>query len=170
VVFGNQQEVGLEVSIEKIIDRWVYGRFLLWLDGNAIGSQKDFSVDLRACFNWLSDLVEVPRDRSCPELMDKSNAEIWQELVDPVFEGFKDLQYAEAFSRFHISHIGMSSFDTFVILLINDDETRERYIWQQGDQAIQDYTAKRGTLEDTAKEAISWFDQQNLQDLLKKTR
>ena len=87
---------------------------------------------------------------------------IWRETVDSVFESTdENAQYPDSFSRFHISHLGMSAFDTVILVLINDGEERERYIWQYNEKTIQDYTAPLGSLEACAKEAVSWFRELN---------
>ncbi|MCG8458576.1 MAG: hypothetical protein MI919_20040 [Holophagales bacterium] len=52
----------------------------------------------------------------------------------------------------------MSSFDQFTVLAIQDENGRERFLWQQDDQPIRDETPEGPTLTDLACEVVAWFD------------
>jgi hypothetical protein len=158
MIHGNQDCVAIEISIEQTIEPWVYGRLLLWLGGGSVGNHEDCGVDIEGCINWLSDFLMLPRDRCVPDLMLAPKDIVWRELVEPVFESVEaDARYSDPFSRFHLSHLGMSAFDRVTLLLINDGKKNERYLWQQNKEVIMDYTAPLGSLEASAKEAILWF-------------
>lgn len=158
MIFGNRTCVALEISIERTIESWMYGRFLLWVGGRSVGNFEDCGTDLKGCVNWLSDFLVKPRDRCEPDLMLDSKDMVWNKLVEPVFGSIKaDGRYGDLFSRFHLSHLGMSAFDKVTLVLINDGKKSERYLWQQNEENIMDYTAPLGSLEASAKEAVLWF-------------
>ena len=158
MIFGKRTCVAFEISIERTIEPWVYGRILLWLGGHSVGNHEDCGADIKGCINWLSDFLVVPRDRCVPDLMLAPKDDVWRKLVDTVFAPVEeDPGYTDPFSRFHLSHLGMSAFDEVILVLINDGKKSERYLWQQNKEAIMDYTAPLGSLEASAKEAILWF-------------
>jgi len=63
--------------------------------------------------------------------------EVFVRLVDPVLASSSGIRrnevYPDTFSRFHISHLGMSAFDKVVMVLIEDDAS-QRCIWREGDE------------------------------------
>lgn len=68
--------------------------------------------------------------------MEISPREVFARLVTPVLVGMgsKDAPeiYDGTFARFHISHLGMSSFERVVMVLIEDSE-HQRCVWAEGD-------------------------------------
>lgn len=158
MIFGDRLLVALEISIERTIEQWVYGRFLLWLGGHSVGSHEDSGADVKGCINWLSAFLAQPRDRCVPELMFAPKDVVWRMIVEPVFESTEsEARYSDSFSRFHLSHLGMSAFDRVTLVLINDGKHNERYLWKQNNDAIMDYTAPLGSLVASAKKAVLWF-------------
>lgn len=156
----DHKSVELKISPTKRVETWVYGTFQLRLGGSLIGDEHDNGVDLMGCINWLSDFIAKPRDRLVPELMVAPKEVVWQNIVVPVFESVTDVKYPDVFSRFHLSHLGMSAFDRVIIVMINDGKEQERYVWQQGEEPIQDFLAPIGSLEVAATEAITLFYEQ----------
>lgn len=156
-VFRNTGDVGFKITIKEMIDNWLYGNFLLLLRGNFIGNVNDDYVDLKGCINWLSDFVVNPQDRYAPELMLPPKEVVWQLIVTPVFEAVETIEYPDSSSRFHISRLGMSSFDQVTLVMFNDGRMHERILWQQGKDEIREFIAPIGSLEVAAKEAITWF-------------
>lgn len=153
MIFGDPQAVSIDISPTETIGTWIYGSFLLRLGDGTVGDEHDFT-DLNGCVNWLTDLVTSPRDRCAPELMTGSNDYVWQRLV---VEPNQKVELYEAFSRFHISHIGMSSFNQVTLVLLNDGKNWERYVWQQRNEPIHDHRAPLGSLKDAAQKAIAWY-------------
>ena len=41
-----------------------------------------------------------------------------------------------AYPRFHLSHLGMSSFEQFDLLLVKDEVGRERLLWRKADSPL----------------------------------
>jgi len=54
----------------------------------------------------------------------------------------------------------MSSFDSVILVLINDGVEREHYVWQQNANGIQEFTAPIGSLESIGREVVAWFQKQ----------
>ncbi len=157
MTFGDPRTVSIHVSPKETIGTWIYGSFLLRLGDSTVGDENDAAVHLNGCINWLTKFVESPGDGCAPELMTESNNDIWQRLV---VEPNENIELREAFSRFHISHIGMSSFNQVTLVLLNDGQNWERYVWQQRNDAIHDHWAPIGSLKETAQKAIVWYNAQ----------
>jgi len=157
MIFGNRDDLAIEISIVQTVDSWVFGKFLLWINSSQIGDELDEAVDLKGCVNWLSDFVEATRNRCEPELVNCSLKEAWIEIEIPAVGLEYESKYSDSFSRFHISHIGMSSFDSVVVALVNDGLTKERFIWQSGRASVDEYTCQLGSLANVSKEVIAWF-------------
>jgi hypothetical protein len=149
------------VGPEKPED-WVLGHFRFWLDGNAVGDWND-TVDLKGCIQWLLDFVANPRNRYEPGLESKSAQEIFELAYDPVIaEGDtvprEDPPIPDAFSRFHISHLGTSSFDAFDILLVKNAFGRERVLWRKaGESKIEECYLEAGAMESVVLSFCSAF-------------
>jgi hypothetical protein len=158
--FGNMQQFAIEITVGQVVDEWVFGTFLFWVGGVSVGNQSDTSVDLNGCIRWLGELASDPRERYEPGLFLKSNDEIWRLLVRPVLASFgteEEEAYPNTFGRFHISHVGMSSFDGFTILLLNDEKGRERLLWQCGSGKVMSKCLGVGTVESVSMDAVAWF-------------
>jgi hypothetical protein len=76
MIFGNPQNVALEISIEQTRGLWVYGTFSLWLGGHPLGNGEDHGVHLNGCTNWLSDFIDSPKDRCAPGLMEEPKGSV----------------------------------------------------------------------------------------------
>lgn len=164
MIFGDIQEFAIEIDIDQVIDEWVFGVFLFWIGGFSVGNKEDSSVDLKGCVGWLDDLLSKPRNRFEPGLFVKSREEVWKLLVDSVMlfgrekeEEKKDEIYADTFGRFHISHIGMSAFDRYTMVLICNEEGKKRLLWQCDDEEIRDQFLDVGTVESVSADVIDWF-------------
>jgi hypothetical protein len=147
-------------EVLDIIDGWALGSFYLILNGSVVGNSQDRSVDLRGCLAWLRDFVENDRDRFEPGLFEANKQEVYSLLACSVLPN-EDVQrkttevYADTFSRFHISHIGMSSFNDVVLLLIKDRVGNERCVWKSGDADIGEAYFAADEIESVAKSTIT---------------
>jgi hypothetical protein len=117
---------------------------------------------LRGCVRWLRDFATVPRDRHEHALVAAPAEEIFKRLFDPVMgTSAARISIQDAFSRFHISHIGMSSFEHFDILLLYDERGGERCLWRQtGMPGIEDCRLWRGEMENVAIQFCDSFEQE----------
>jgi Immunity protein 42 len=129
---GNRERFGIEAEPEEVSGGWILGHFRFWLHGMPVGDWSD-STDLKGCARWLRDFADNPRDRFEPSLVELAPADVFRRVYDPVIAN-TDAQgpptIRDAFARFHISHLGMSSFERFDILLLKDAHEAERCLWR----------------------------------------
>ena len=115
---GKKDTFAIAAEVTSEIDGWILGRIRFIFHDKVCGNWDD-EVDLRACYSWLSDFVQNPRNRDEPGLNDLSKDQVFERLVLPVIyeeSSFdRDEVYPDTFSRFHISHLCMSSFDNVVM-------------------------------------------------------
>lgn len=155
---GNKTECGIEIEIVDVIGEWAQGAFLLWVHGVPIGDRSDRSVHVQGCINWLKDFVGHPRDRVEAALFALRKEEVYRLLstnedsLPPSNPTGKQID--RAFSRFHISHLGMSSFDQVTLLLIEDEQGRQRLIWQQASDAVKEAYLPARRLQLVASECV----------------
>lgn len=151
IVSGEKSEFAVQVDVSFASNGWVYGSYLLWVRGVAIGDLSDNSVDLKGCYNWMKDFIEKPQNRFEPGLFELSNEMAYANLMivfSPRPEGERGPWeiYTNTDRRFHLAHVGMSSFDTVDLLLVADGAQRERLIWRSNDGPIEDAVFDPGTV------------------------
>lgn len=157
---GSKADVGVEVQIADVAShRWIYGTYLLWVDGKPLGNAQDESVDLRGCCNWMQSLIEQPADRYEPGLYEMDKGVAYNRLASSVLvhanpNGFVKETYPNTHSRFHISHIGMSSFDRVTLLWLKSLEGSDRLIWQSGEGTVADACFPAGRFESALRDAV----------------
>jgi hypothetical protein len=158
MLFGNRDVFAIETSIIERIDGWVLGVFLFWIRSMSIGNPDDHT-DLKGCLGWLRDFVQHPQRRFEPILRNMPPAEVFKMLHGAVMAGSTtEPLIPDAFSRFHIGHIGMSSFDRFDLLLIEDPEGAQRILWREGDAGEPHHAyLPRGELQAVARQCIEWL-------------
>lgn len=166
MLVGDRENFGIEIHLRSAVgNRWIYGTYVLWANGMPIGDPNDHAVDLRGCCNWMQNLTERPPDRYEPGLyeMDRTVAYVRlasSALANPSSNRFAKEAYADTVSRFHISHIGMSSFDRVTLLWLKNLSGSDRLIWQVGEDSIQDAHVRAGLMETAFREAIRWMRQE----------
>jgi len=160
VLVGDSQRFAIEAEIETVMDGWVFGHFRFWAGGNAIGDWEDFT-DLRGCLAWLRDFIGNARDRTAPDLLRRPAEELFLAIFDPEMPRFWDVprpvppatRVTDAFSRFHISHIGMSSFENYGLLLLKDGSGHERLLWAYNrDPKVREVFLEANEMEAVARE------------------
>lgn len=156
---GRQERFAIEADVEEELDGWVLGHFRFWLCGRPVGNWDD-TAELRSCVHWLRDFATGARHRFEPDLVDASAEEVFRQLYDPVMAGGSGCSpYEDPYSRFHISYIGMSSFELFDILLLHDAHGEARCLWRRaGAPAIEECRLGRGEMESVATEFCALFD------------
>lgn len=163
MLFGSRERFAVECEIAEAVNGWVLGTFCLWINGQVVGDQNDNSVDLNGCLNWLRDLVSKPRNRHEPGLYEMSKDQVFLRLASSVLASddphdFVKERYQDTFSRFHISHIGMSSFDRVTILFLKNEHGMERLVWKTGNKEIADAYLSAGEIEHVFSESIPVID------------
>lgn len=155
---GTKAECGIELVIADVVDEWVLGSFLIWVHGTPIGDRADHSVDIKGCINWMKDFVEHPRNRLEPGLFTLPKDEVYRlfSAMDETIPAVSPIgrQIEKAFSRFHISHLGMSSFNQVTLLLLEDEQGRQRLIWQQESDPVKEAFLPPGRMQQVASEFI----------------
>lgn len=159
---GDKQLFALEWEITQIVDNWIFGEFFFWIRGHRIGNSSDNSVHLGGVAEWIANFLEDPQDRFEPELFDLSKLEVYRRLAlsvlvqdDPEIESVE--VYKNTFSRFHISHIGMSSFD-LTTLLLKDSSGLERCVWKVYQGEICDAYLPENEMENVFRQFLSVFE------------
>jgi len=160
MLVGDKQNFAIETEILEIVDGWVFGTFVFWLAGETVGDPKDKQVDLKGCINWLKDFVYNSRNRFEINLYDMELGQTFLLLNASATLGNQDMSFAkepynDIFSRFHIEHLGMSSFDQLTMILIENGNQQQRCIWQQNDQAIKEAFLKKRTMQEIAMMAVN---------------
>ena len=92
-------------------------------------------MDLLGCVHWWKDFTQNPRNRYEPGLYEAPSSEVFRRVYDPVMAGGSgSTPIKDAFSRFHISHLGMSALERFDLLLVTDKHGAERCLWREAKQ------------------------------------
>lgn len=113
------------------------GRFAVFIDGHEVGDLSDDGTYMLGCFCHTLELTEHWHDKFEPGLFEMDKLQAFETLVYPVYgapHGGKAPEeiYPNIYGRFHIHHIGMSSMDDFLLLVMKSDQGETRFIWQQG--------------------------------------
>ena len=141
ILAGDKRSLAMEAEIEEVTATWAWGRFRMWVQGQPIGNWEDIA-DLRGIVRWLRDLIDNPRRRRDVALDGHSKEGIFRLIYDPVMAGSArpgtTLPIEDAFARFHIAHVGMSSFDAYDILLLEESTGQQRLLWRLREGAIQE--------------------------------
>ncbi len=152
MITGNKEHFAIEHEVQNKIDGWILGQFRIWVNNKAIGDWNDNSVDLKGCFNWLPTLMEDKVNRSDPSLDSLTGEQVMFKIFDSFFANHNISVIDDTFSRFHISHIGMSSFDTFDVVLI-ETKNSFRFIWRNEEKKIFDEKTTKGEVFDVLEKA-----------------
>jgi len=157
MLVGNASRFAIEAKPEEYPNEWILGRFRFWVGGEAVGNWDDWA-DLKGCVRWLRDFEQKPRDHFDPRLESLDAEGVFKLLYDPVFGpnavvNPPDQPVPNAYARFHIAHLGMSSFERFDILLVTTAQGKERCLWRSSaDRQIRDVLLEPGEMERVAKE------------------
>lgn len=162
MIIGNRERFAIEAEIEEEVSGWILGHFRFWLCEKPVGDWSD-SVDLRGCVRWLRDFHTNPRERHEAMLSTRTAEEVFRLVYDPVIAGGESAsgqpQVRDAYSRFHISHLGMSSFERFDLLLLKDANGSERCLWRAaGTKKVFECRLWRNEMEAVAADFCDWFE------------
>ncbi|MGH7439147.1 MAG: Imm42 family immunity protein [Polyangiaceae bacterium] len=157
---GIPERFGIEAEVTEVSGTWIFGHFRFRLCGKSIGDWDD-TTDLGGCVRWLKDFAENPRERFEPSLIGLSAADVFRRVYDPVMARTASRSpppIRGAYARFHVSHLGMSSFERFDVLLIKDARGGERCLWRSANDAeIFECRLWRNEMETVASEFCERF-------------
>jgi hypothetical protein len=163
MLFGDKGLFAIECELTERLDGWVFGHILFWLCGNAVGNWED-STDLKGCLNWLKKYANEVCNRFEDALEGLSKESVFKLLHDSVMltEGIdikEKPKFDDIFSRFHISHLGMSSFEQFDILLIEQPNGEQRCLWRcAGNNDVQECYLPKEEMQRVAKLCCIWLE------------
>lgn len=123
------EELSLHFEIGDIHDGWIYGRFYMLAKGMTIGDPGEKSVHMQGCLNWWRKFVNSPIDRCDPSFFYATKDVAYKKLASClVTDSSDDRECTELdmdiFDRFHVSHLGMSSFDNATVLFLKTSPAR----------------------------------------------
>ncbi len=161
MIFGDKKLFAIEISIKDTVEDWIFGNFMFWFKNLPLGNSEDDGVDLKGCMNWLKDFIEVPRNRFEKNLYTIPKTEAFKLLVENVLASYSQNSgnefYENTFSRFHISHLGMSSFDDLILLLIENESRQQRCIWAETGKELDEIFLPAKEMQKVASKALTWF-------------
>lgn len=162
MLIGDKQSFAIEFEILDIVDGWVFGAFVFWIMGYVIGNPEDKSVDLKGCINWLRDFVENPKNRFERGLYDLDKDQIYIQLCSSVLvveeNSFAEEKYSHTYSRFHVSHVGMSSFDDVTMIMVENEQGDVRCIWKQNDRETTEAFLRMSDVNKIAAHTVTSFE------------
>jgi hypothetical protein len=127
--------------VEEVKPPWIIGHIRFWARAQSIGNWDDYAA-LDGCAYWLGEFVTRAERRFEPDLLGKSKDEVFHILYDSFMGRLTGREpYVDTYGRFNISRLGMSSFDKYVVLLIEEPQ-QQRLVWQSSD----DYVVKEALL------------------------
>lgn len=164
MVIGKKNRFAIEIEVTDFVDEWIFGKFVFWMENESIGDINDYSVDIKGCINWLKDFISIPRDRFEQGLYEKDINAAFLLLNHSVIPGeqeyvFVKEGYNQTFSRFHISHLGMSSFENVSIVLIENEKGNLRCIWQQKQEEVKECFLKKGEMKRIFIKTINYIEE-----------
>jgi hypothetical protein len=108
-------------------------------------------------------VATVPRERHEPDLDNLSAPDVlqvtWDDFMSAeIVDGKSSARIPNCDDRFHISHLGMSSFDAFDIVLVSKQDGSERCIWRNARSGeIAEQNLRAGEMEAVASVFSSEF-------------
>jgi hypothetical protein len=162
MLVGAKERFAIEAEPETIDGEWVLGRFRFWLCGREVGDWSDTTA-LQHCCRWLRRFEQNPPDCTDPAVARLGAGEVFEMIVDPVFgspsianPALQPIPYA--YERFHITHLGMSSFDDYVVVLVKNLDGVERCLWRKGAGEILECALAPSEMEAVAREFCDAFE------------
>lgn len=163
MVFGDKKVFAIECELVERIGDWVFGHILFWFCGNAVGDWED-STDIKGCLNWLRKFVNEACDRFEYDLNRIDKDHVFKLLYDSViFTGDSEKKekpvFDDIYSRFHISHLGMSSFEQYDILLVEQPNAEQRCLWRYAENNyVQECYLPKDEMQRVAKLCCIWLE------------
>lgn len=132
-IIGLKKKFAIEYEKSLEYQDGHYGHFSFWAQEQRIGNWEDL-CDLKGVLHWCRHFVSSDIDRYEPTLESLSKEEMFAAIYDSTMVyKVTNLQpkanVKNAFSRFHISYLGMSSFADYFGILLVELTNAERLIW-----------------------------------------
>jgi hypothetical protein len=162
VLFGKTSLFAVECEVKAVTaDGWILGGFRFWIDGIPVGDWDDLA-DLKGIASWMCDFAYNYVNRREPLLEGLSKEIIFRFLYESVIDGPPQSEsqlfpLEDVYSRFHISHLGMSSFDKVGMLLV-ENLSGQRVLWRFSDNEIQEKLLPSNEMQRVSKEFCEWFE------------
>jgi len=164
ILAGDENIFAIKAEIESIEGTWIYGGFQFVLHGQYCGNWEDYN-SLDGSYGWLKDFIEKPVDRLDLNLLALPSNVVFEKVVDSVLARSNVRKNTQTiienlpYKRFHISHVGMSSFDRVVMILIEGVD-KQRCLWEEGGKGkiIHDDIFPSGHMQKIASEFCRLFE------------
>lgn len=164
MIVGDNSAFAIECELVEMLDDRRYGHFRFWVLGRSVGDYSDW-VDLDGCRAWLRSFVDDTVCRNEPRLNGLDADTVYQIVTRQAMQGLitDGLELYDPFRRFYISHLGMSAFDRFDVLLFQLPGS-ERLIWMDAAESlVHDAYLPLGIVESVARSYCADWDRQLLQ-------
>lgn len=150
--------LAVEAEPEQPIDpEWVQGRFCLWASGAPIGDQEDV-VTLKAVAAWWREFAADDQPRWDERLAGLEADVAFDVLHGSAFGDSSSDPVPDAF-RFFVGHLGMSAFDAYDVLLVDDPQGQQRLVWRHRDGPVQEVVLEPYAVQRVGREFLSaWAD------------
>lgn len=162
-IIGNPEVAAIEVDVEDPRDeKWLLGHFRLHARSETIGEWDDV-VTLGAIINWWRSFATDRVDRWEPRLEGLGANEIFDLLRDTAYTEDEEvasiMASSDIFVRYHVGHLGMSSFDPFVVFLVEPPGEDQWLLWRREDgrDDVHDARLPAGTLQDLGAQFVAAF-------------
>jgi hypothetical protein len=156
MIIGNSKLFAIECEIKNIDSyEMILGHFRFWIDSLPVGDWEDLAY-LTGIVSWICAFALSDTNRYEALLEGKSKELVYQLLyesvmVRPEIEDTLPQLFDDIYSRFHISYIGMSSFDNLSMLLI-ESPSYQRVIWRVLEGEVQEMFLPPNEMQRVAKE------------------
>jgi hypothetical protein len=158
VQFGHSDDFAIEAEVTDNVGKWVYGTLIFHVNGEVVGNADD-AADLLGCRHWLRNFLARVRLPADDALGVMTPEEFFAVVFDPVMAGGNaaTARYPDAFRRFSISHLGMSSFDRFDLLLV-PLRGGDRLLWREAGKDPLAHDIALGLFRRAVEACVDWMD------------
>ncbi len=159
MLIGTKPSFAIEAVPTDWDEKSVWGSFRFWINEQPAGDWED-STSLDACFRWLADLPQDTQARTDTALYSTPLTELEDLLVVPLYgrQSKYDQAAATRAGRHDVSNVGMSSFHSWLVFVIQHEDGRARIVWRSRDASpVQDHHLEAGEFERTCADACSQF-------------
>lgn len=163
IIAGSIQKFAIVAKVERTAPGWIWGSFKFVFQGRDCGNWND-AASLGGCCGWLKDFAEKHVNRFEPGLFELPPIDVFERLVCSVIvqenRPCSLAVYERTYSRFHITHLGSSSFDQITMVLMESSEF-QRCVWSESkENGFHDYIFPAGHMQEVALDFCRRFEQQ----------
>lgn len=156
--FGDPADFAIDCEITDRDGAWVYGTVVFRAKDEVIGNADD-AADLLGCRRWMRGFLARSREPADDALEVMTPAEFFAVVFDPVMDrgNAAAAVYPDAFRRFSISHLGMSSFDRYDLLLV-PLHGGDRLLWRETGKGPRAHDIAPGLFRRAVTACVDWMD------------